>query len=45
MLSENLAVPMAAHAVYDFFALVYLVKIRGCAGRADGAGLGNAGEV
>jgi hypothetical protein len=37
MLSDNLAVPMAAHAVYDFLALVYLVKIRDCAGRADGA--------
>ena len=44
MLSDNLMVPMAAHAVYDFFALVYLVKIRAFAGRADGADSATQGK-
>jgi uncharacterized protein len=29
LVSGDLAVPIAAHALYDFLALVYLVKIRG----------------
>ncbi len=32
ILSENLLVPIVAHSVYDFFALVYLVKWRARAG-------------
>ena len=44
MLTDSLIVPIAAHAVYDFLALLYVVKIRGSAvGRA--ARVGNAGEV
>lgn len=32
----NLLVPIAAHAVYDFVALVYLAKLRGAKGRIAG---------
>ncbi len=35
MASGDLTVPIAAHAVYDFLALVYLVKIRGRNDQAD----------
>ena len=35
MLTDSLIVPIAAHAVYDFLALLYVVKIRGS---DDGAG-------
>ncbi len=42
MATGNLTVPIATHAVYDFLALVYLVKIRG---RNDQSRLGDAGKV
>ena len=35
MATGNLTVPIAAHAVYDFLALVYLVKIRGRNDQSD----------
>ena len=36
--TDNLLVPITAHAVYDFFALVYLVRIRGQGSRPSGDG-------
>ena len=38
MLTDSLIVPITAHAVYDFLALLYVVKIRGSDDRAGGAG-------
>ncbi len=38
MLTDSLIVPITAHAVYDFLALLYVVKIRGSDGRVGGAG-------
>ncbi len=36
MLTDSLTVPITIHAVYDFLALLYLVKLRASAGEAGG---------
>ena len=44
MLTDSLIVPITAHAVYDFLALLYVVKIRGSDGRVGDANSATQGK-